>query len=133
MKLNQGDTSITVSNSKSDSTAYVCLMQMVDASTYNSDGNLAQETDALGNTTTYAYNNLGQPKQQASPTNSAPLGPVYDKAGNVLSDTDLLGNVTNYGYLCPCQLAGADFLRPVCRRGSQGTGRFNFAHSSMAA
>jgi len=36
-------------------------------------------------------------------------------------------------YLCPCQLAGADFLRSVGRRGSQGTGRFNFAHSSMAA
>ena len=36
-------------------------------------------------------------------------------------------------YLCPGQVAGADFVRPVCRRGSQGTGQFNFAHRSMAA
>ena len=38
-----------------------------------------------------------------------------------------------YTYLCPCQLGVTDFVRPVCWRGSQGTGRFNFAHSSMAA
>ncbi len=58
---------------------------------------------------------------------------AFDADGDLLSQTDAMGNVTAYTYLCPCQLAGADFLRPVCRRGSQGTGRFNFAHSSMAA
>ena len=74
-------------------------MQWVDVATYNADGNLTQEEDALGNTTSYTYNNLGQPAQQPDPSNSAiELGPVYDKAGNVASNTDLLGNVTSYSY-----------------------------------
>ena len=96
--LPSGSTTITVSNSGSPSTANVCLMQWVDVDTYNADGNLTQEEDALGNTTTYTYNNLGQPAKPASPTNGLPLGPVYDKAGNVASNTDLLGNVTSYSY-----------------------------------
>ena len=36
-------------------------------------------------------------------------------------------------YLCPCQLAGRDFVPLVRRDGSHGTGRFSFAHRSMAA
>ncbi len=38
-----------------------------------------------------------------------------------------------YIYLCPGQVAGGGFVRPVCRWASQGTGQFNFAHRSMAA
>ena len=53
-------TSITVSNGGSPITN-VCLMQWVDVATSNSDGTLSSETDALGNTTTYIYNSLGQP------------------------------------------------------------------------
>ena len=57
----------------------------------------------------------------------------YDQIGEMTSMTDQNGTTHDYTYLCPCQLGVTDFVRPVCWRGSQGTGRFNFAHSSMAA
>ncbi len=43
------------------------------------------------------------------------------------------GDHTTTTYLCPGQVAGGGFVRPVCRWASQGTGQFNFAHRSMAA
>jgi RHS repeat-associated protein len=94
--------------------------------TYDSNGNMASRTDALGRTTTYTYNSLGQktamvtPLQNAlagGPTSTttytydalgnltqtaAPLGrttsSTYDTNGNKLSDTDARGNVTTYAY-----------------------------------
>ena len=69
---------------------------------YDADGNLVSETDALGNTTTYAYNALGLPAQQAVTLPNggiqAALGPLYDKAGNMISNTDLMGDITSYTY-----------------------------------
>ena len=105
---------------------------------YDADGDLTSQTDPLGNVTGYGYDALGR---ETSVTAPSPNGEgsgltttyAYDLVGNLLSQTDPLGHTTSYTYLCPCQLAGADFLRSVDRRGSQGTGRFNFAHSSMAA
>ncbi len=89
-------------------------------------------TNALGDTTTSLFGLEGETAETIDG-----LGNVthyyYDSNLNLTSVVDPGGGVFTYTYLCPCQLAGADFLRPVCRRGSQGTGRFNFAHSSMAA
>lgn len=71
-------------------------------------------------------------------TAPGPDGPVttdygYDAAMNNTATIDPLGRVTTYTYLCPGQVAGGGFVRPVCRWASQGTGQFNFAHRSMAA
>ncbi len=63
---------------------------------YDADGELASQRDALGNTTTYAYNALGQAAQVADPSDSSILlGPVYNAVGEEVSSTDLLGNVTS--------------------------------------
>jgi len=80
--------------------------------TYNAAGLVSTITDSAGRTTTCHYD----------PTNQY-----------LTSAVDFDGQTTSYAYLCPGQVAGADFVRPVCRRGSQGTGQFNFAHRSMAA
>ena len=70
---------------------------MTATKTYDADGNLAFDTDPLGNTTTYAYNPLGLPAPQD--VDGHELGPIYDKAGNVISTTDLqYGYVTEYKY-----------------------------------
>jgi YD repeat-containing protein len=76
----------------------------------------------------------------------SPLGCIsttsYDAAGRVSAEINGLGETTSYGYLCPCQLAGFDFVRFVSferfrrliqRRGSQGTGWRSLSHRSMAA
>ena len=90
---------MTVSYTGSVAIGQVALLQQTSADTYDADGNLVAESDALGNSTTYVYNTLGLPAQQPDPSNNAiPLGAVYDKAGNVLTNTDLMGNVTGYQY-----------------------------------
>ncbi len=38
-----------------------------------------------------------------------------------------------YVYLCPCQLAGVNFLRAAGRRLRRGIGRCSFSQRSMAA
>ena len=101
VQLASGDASsmMTVSYTGSVAIAQVALLQQTSADTYDADGNLVAESDALGNSTAYVYNTLGLPAQQPDPSNSAiPLGAVYDKAGNVLTSTDLMGNVTGYQY-----------------------------------
>lgn len=77
----------------------IALLEQTSSDTYNSDGNLVSETDALGNTTTYAYTALGQAVQQQVTSSTPLLGPLYDKAGNTVSDTDLQnGAITTYSY-----------------------------------
>ncbi len=63
---------------------------------YDADGELVSAINAMGNTTTYSYDDLGNP--QPVTYNNTILGPVYDKDGNVTSDTDLVGNSTSYTY-----------------------------------
>ena len=83
---------VTVACPSSAGVTQVALLEQTAVDTYNADGNLVSEVDAAGNTTSYSYNDLGQPAQQADPSNGAiALGPVYDKAGNVATDTDLHG------------------------------------------
>ena len=98
--LGSGDSSstLTVGYSGSATVSQVALLAQTSAETYDADGNLTSEVDPLGNTTSYAYNDLGLPAQQQVNSSSPLLGPIYDKAGNVYSDTDLLGNVTSYQY-----------------------------------
>ena len=62
------------------------------------------------------YDNLNRRTQVTGPDPDGPGGQsaavttyVYDDAGHMTSMTDALGGVTAYQYLCPCQLAGADF------------------------
>ena len=38
-----------------------------------------------------------------------------------------------YNYLCPCQLAGTNFVWAVWRRLNRGTGRCSFSHRAIAA
>jgi YD repeat-containing protein len=94
--------------------------------TYDVNGNMASRTDALGRTTTYTYNSLGNKLAMTEPTptllsgsaasatayqydalgnllqTAAPLGrttsSTYDANGNRVSDTDARGNVTGYQY-----------------------------------
>jgi RHS repeat-associated protein len=93
---------------------------------YDASGNMASRTDALGRTTSYVYNSLGNkiattlplPNANTSAAaatttyqydafgrltqTSAPLGrttsSTYDAMGNKTSDTDARGNVTSYQY-----------------------------------
>jgi hypothetical protein len=92
--------------------------------------------------TDYDYNAMQEQADVVTPgpNNTGTLDTAYAYYGNgqVHTITAPGGQgpasaVTTYDYLCPCQLAGADFVRPVSRLGTQGTGRCNFAHSSMAA
>ena len=90
--------SLTVTYSGSGVTQ-VALVSQSSLDTYDADGNLLTDVDALGNTTTYVYNDLGLPAQQADPSNgSIELGGTYDKAGNMVTNTDLMGAVTTFGY-----------------------------------
>ena len=89
--------SVTVTYSGSGVTQ-VALVSQSWLDTYDADGNLLTDVDALGNTTTYVYNDLGQPAQVEVNSEPPELGPVFDKAGNVASTTDLMGNVTTFGY-----------------------------------
>ena len=100
VQLAAGDQSstLTVSCPGSAGVAAVALLAQTAQDTYNADGNLISHLDALGNTTTYLYNHLGQSAQRRIDSGHPWLGPLYDKAGNTFSDTDLLGNVTDYQY-----------------------------------
>jgi RHS repeat-associated protein len=94
--------------------------------TYDTNGNLAARTDALGRTTSYTYDSLGHKLTTTEPLpnsntsaaaatttytyddfgnvtqTSAPLSRVtsstYDGNGNKISDTDARGNTTTYQY-----------------------------------
>jgi RHS repeat-associated protein len=93
---------------------------------YDANGNMVGRTDALGRTTSYTYNSLGQKTTMVTPTpasltgtaasattytydafgnltqTAAPLGrttgSTYDANGNKTTDTDARGNVTSYQY-----------------------------------
>ena len=103
---------------------------------YDANGDLASKTDALGRTTSYTYNSLGQKITMTEPIPSgsnaaaatttytydafgnltqsqAPLGrttsSTYDSNGNKLSDTDARGNTTSYKYDNLNRLIETDF------------------------
>jgi len=72
---------------------------------YDAFGRIASTTDALGQTTDHAYDNLGRKVSETAPDpdGAGPLArPVtrygYDAVGNKTSVTDPLGNVTTYAY-----------------------------------
>ncbi|HEX4133776.1 MAG TPA: LamG-like jellyroll fold domain-containing protein, partial [Bryobacteraceae bacterium] len=66
--------------------------------TYDSHGNLASQTDALGRQTQYAYDTLGRLSSTTPPAPSAPTTYVYDTLGNTKTITAPLGRVTSYTY-----------------------------------
>ncbi|MFN7812735.1 MAG: RHS repeat domain-containing protein [Planctomycetia bacterium] len=70
---------------------------------YDALGRIASTTDALGQTTDHAYDNLGRKVSETAPAPAAGSArPVtrygYDAVGNRTSVTDPLGNVTTYAY-----------------------------------
>ena len=70
---------------------------------YDARGRIASTTDALGQTTDYAYDNLGRKVSETAPAPAAGSArPVtryaYDASGNMTSVTDPLGNVITYAY-----------------------------------
>ncbi|MBC2711714.1 MAG: PKD domain-containing protein [Desulfosarcina sp.] len=68
----------------------------VQSNTYDQDGRLVMETDALGNTTVYGYDG------HLITSKTCPLGNVttyeYDDANRIISQTDHLGGVTTFTY-----------------------------------
>jgi RHS repeat-associated protein len=78
----------------------VCSMPQAgdQAFTYDSNGNTATKTDALGNTTT----RVNEPAFNRVIATTNPLGKVtrytYDAHGNMLTRTDPNGNTTSYSY-----------------------------------
>ena len=98
----------------------VALLQGTTTTAYDGDGNVASLTDADGNTTTYGYDDFNR---------------VISQRQNIVLSygaTPTLAT-TSYQYLCPGQVGGADFVRPLGEPGSKGVGRFSFSHKSMAA
>ena len=77
--------------------------KVVETYTYNTYGEVASVTDALGNVTTYEYDNTGRltnvvMKAKDADKAASTTAYGYDKAGNILTQTDGNGNVTKYEY-----------------------------------
>ncbi|MEV8097778.1 LamG-like jellyroll fold domain-containing protein [Kitasatospora sp. NPDC085879] len=98
--------------------------------TYDSNGNLAQETDPAGNALKYTYNSDGQLLTQSLLNYTGdPLNPsagstlvessrAYDPAGRLASVTDSMGNTTAYTY------TDDGLTATVVRSDSTGSNRF---------
>ncbi|MFJ8062948.1 DUF6531 domain-containing protein [Streptomyces sp. NPDC096142] len=64
---------------------------------YDGDGRLSDQTDALGKKTAYEYDELGRLSKVTAPDGGTTnLG--YDASGNVTSRKDANGHTTNYAY-----------------------------------
>jgi len=98
----------------------------------STDDRLASLTDAEFNTTLYGYNGSGD-LTSTTYADGTVASVAYDPVGNVLGTTNANGQAISYTYLCPGQVGGADFVRPLGEPGSKGVGRFSFSHKSMAA
>lgn len=99
--------SYALSSAPADSSGGAVLVGESPQSTqYDADANVIATVDALGNTTTYQYDALGQKIQQTLPDpngdpdlSNAPVTTYgYDLDGNLTSVTDPLGNQTTYVY-----------------------------------
>jgi RHS repeat-associated protein len=64
---------------------------------YDSEGNIVATTDALGNTTEYDYDDLGNVTIQIYPTGDT-LQWEYDSLGRMVAHTDAEGNSVEYRY-----------------------------------
>jgi RHS repeat-associated protein len=128
---------------------------------YDSNGNLASSTDALGRTTSYTYDWLGHKLSMtvplpnsgaagpASTTNyqydalgnliqtAAPLGSVtgsvYDGNGNRISSTDALGNVTTYKYDALNRLIETDYPSNSTTPATKTTRTYDFRNNMITA
>jgi YD repeat-containing protein len=65
--------------------------------TYDPDGRLASITDAVGNTTSFAYN-LAENKTITTYPDAGVVTTQYNASGLVLSETDALNHTTTYTY-----------------------------------
>jgi len=66
--------------------------------TYYTDGRLQSETDAMGKTTTYAYDLATNTTRITHPDNTGTTIERYNAQGLLLSTTDPLGHTTSYTY-----------------------------------
>ena len=76
---------------------------------YDALGQLLASTDPEGFQTTYAYDMLGRMTYRSHPDAAATQN-AYDPAGNLLAQTSAAGETVSYGY---------DFMRPVAKRYSR--------------
>ena len=103
--LSSSDTtsSLTVTDS-GDLPLAVSLTQMTSQTAYDSTGNVASTTDALGRTTTYQYDVMGRQVAKIAPApgggnnSQAVTSELYDADGNLVQSIDSLGNSTEYHY-----------------------------------
>jgi len=82
-------------------TKYDGATPVISSYAYDLEGNLTTATDPNGNTTTYAYNDLGLLSSKANPVqaaNSTPWSYSYDHDGNLTQVTDPNGSVTDNTY-----------------------------------
>ena len=96
---------------------------MLPLPTYDADGDRTQLAASIGGTNdfvnNYAY--IGIDDQMSQVTQSGNGGDA------------VAAKSAAFTYLCPGQVGGADFVRPLGEPGSKGVGRFSFSHKSMAA
>jgi RHS repeat-associated protein len=71
-----------------------------DSYTYDSQGNMASVTDALGRVTNYTYDSNGNPASVSSTVNGSTVSSsyTYNSFSEVLTATDPLGHVTTNSY-----------------------------------
>lgn len=77
-------------------TSHTNALGQVTTYTYDDDGDPLTVTDASG-TTAYTYNRFGQPLTATDPLQGVATN-VYDARGNLLSTTDMTGGVSAYAY-----------------------------------
>jgi YD repeat-containing protein len=86
--------------------------------------------DAMGNETTYAYDQLGRPAQVRVNPGDPLLGPTFDKVGNVVTDTDLLGNVTHYTYDARNRLTSTVLPQVLAPNGTMQSPVYGYAYNA---
>src|SRR5205823_5871362 len=66
-------------------------------STYDAQGRLATDTDALGNVTSYTYDPPTRTNTTTYPDTGI-MAQTFDARGLILSETDQRGHTTTHGY-----------------------------------
>ena len=94
---------LVVNHSESSAAGAVCIIEQTTATVYDAAGNVASTTDALGNTTSFQYDSMGDQVAVIEPPPAAGdnrpiVRSVYDADGQLVQSIDALGNSTEYHY-----------------------------------
>ena len=120
---------ISYTGGSADAPTAVCLLQQTSTTVYDAAGNVYSATNALGNTTTYTYDSLGQQLEEIQPAASPAAAQgvtqtIYDADGNVTATIDPMGRVTATTYDEFGQDV-ADYQGQVASTDSSGDWSFN--------